>query len=1026
MMNQALYRCDVCNTDTNSNVSYRQHIAGAAHKKAVKIRGYVEKKVLVCDFCNMAFDSQAIYNQHVATQEHKAAAMKAFSQQGINYTPPEEKTDPPNILTGRPLITMSPTVSLHNSTSQQLKYEANDVHQMYDPPTNHAELLAHTKNNEYKFNGQNGHCFICNVTLSSPLNALQHLQGSKHQKARRYSQVDKEHNVRFPPLPRDPEDPKTHYEETIRNKELPRGTFIKVNQKEREKVPIRFRTDLGPGGGGYPALYDEFEFSPIGNMGECKLCNVLFNGADHAASHLFGTKHQKKVRNLEVEMGDAVFDLNGQHRYIGNQNPSNALNIGRNEIYEFNGMTGKCFVCKEDLNYWTHAKQHLTSDSHIRQVKLNYGSNHNDVPLAPYEMYDEDTGYCNVCNCNLQSKIQAAQHLQGSKHAKAVIIWKEEKQMIANLNQGRPVVQHLQGSKHAKAVGIWKDEKQMIANLNQGRPVMMINTDRSPQFNLDPSQAIQQPIQSPSEPMNNPLPPCKGNEYTFNTAYNTGRCNVCAIDLTSFQHAYQHLTGKPHSKATLNKHNLQHLPGRPQQNVKYNHMGPNTNPLNPELTCKVCSITVTGPENMRQHMNCAKHRKKAGLPSLQNESELTLTPKQSQPIMKVIKGQGFTDIDEEISGCVSFTGTPANEEFIPCHICGCTMRTREQEELHLNSSQHKKAEQRLGMCGVMDTKDYTSIPLDLRDGVKSEDSSILFHSSGPNAMNFNNPSMDYTNLLQQTDSEVKGYNMEETRLKQPLGCDELHLNSVELDTKEKYMDTYFKSIEPLSVSVQKNMKNAANDQTKDSQSPDLQQPEVEITTLLPRLPKQSSDSATSIDEMQEMTRNSGSGLMRNSGIQANRNLHSVPNNSLSMQMSALNLKQESMPNVSPLSQASPASVSRNILTQLNSPTNNIPNARSPLRNQAGNIFPCEICNILCNTQKALNDHLQGRGHMAKITSTSIAPMRPHPEVVKFSRDSYIKGNFNLTHTEPRTYQCELLSKVMRQEDGDKICFLPTG
>jgi hypothetical protein len=78
-------------------------------------------------------------------------------------------------------------------------------------------------------------------------------------------------------------------------------------------------------------------------------------------------------------------------------------------------------------------------------------------------------------------------------------------------------------------------------------------------------------------------------------------------------------------------------------------------------------------------------------------------------------------------------------------------------------------------------------------------------------------------------------------------------------------------------------------------------------------------------------------------------------------------------------------------------------------------FHCASCNQLMNTEKAYQDHLQGKKHMSKL----LAPERVHAETVSIevvSSDVKIK-------TKPRKYQEELFKKAM---EGEAICFLPTG
>lgn len=299
-------------------------------------------------------------------------------------------------------------------------------------------------------------------------------------------------------------------------------------------------------------------------------------------------------------------------------------------------------------------------DIQPRQVALSKTafSSSNSKKLQEY-IFDDVTrkGFCNVCNIDLTSKEHATQHLNGQKHIKAT--------------------QHFGKDNHEEGIHFPKSS------------------------NVDPQQ----------EKKEMPL-----EEYYFDGV--RGFCNVCKIELTSHQHASQHINGKPHAKAkaalssssnqihvnttspqpspgsnatksrdyefsggkgyclicqidlTSKAHAEQHLSGKNHEKAKAKVSGaiPKSLPLN----CEICQKTFSGPECAIQHFSSAKHIQKEAL----------------------LKEQTSTSPVGNMNVPVSTTPNIDKTHWLLCEVCNVRLNSAEQLSIHKSSPKHKAEEQK--------------------------------------------------------------------------------------------------------------------------------------------------------------------------------------------------------------------------------------------------------------------------------------------------------------------------------------------
>ncbi|XP_062568485.1 uncharacterized protein LOC134230665 [Saccostrea cucullata] len=377
-----------------------------------------------------------------------------------------------------------------------------------------------------------------------------------------------------------------------------------------------------------------------------------------------------------------------------------------------------CNACGKKFNNELSAEQHFASENHKKKEALlqkstaqNYNSSNSatsdmeldspslELSLYPSEnlvniqpktreqtafsqnpvkyqrrteyVFDENDcrGFCNVCNIDLTSRQHANQHLSGQKHLKAKQIWNN----------------NIQGEK-------------TLSCLNA----------------------------TPSSPGQQNKPDCQSSrgppeEYSFDG--NQGYCHVCKIELTSMQHAQQHINGKPHAKAkaaqnlginqinpdigklsptsnrtvgqnheydfsggrgychlckielTSKAHAEQHLSGKSHEKAKMK--GNIGIPSSLPLTCEICVKTFSGPECASQHFSSVKHRQREALSQSQ---------KPNSPIL-----------NQTIPGIVAPSNDRTHWEL--CEVCNVRLNSLEQLNIHKNSPKHKAEEEKQARMG---------------------------------------------------------------------------------------------------------------------------------------------------------------------------------------------------------------------------------------------------------------------------------------------------------------------------------------
>lgn len=366
-----------------------------------------------------------------------------------------------------------------------------------------------------------------------------------------------------------------------------------------------------------------------------------------------------------------------------------------------------CIICKKGpFAGVIPAQQHFKSQAHLS--KQAFQNDRMQQPSGDIGARGQQTyvSSCNACGKNFNNEFSAEQHFASENHKKkqALIQSTQSNSSSFLVSTGRgcdsPELSFYSSENLAANVQL----KQVWKNKSASNPKGSQNsTDQQNKNN-------------------------RTQEYSFDG--NRGYCNVCKIELTSPQHAKQHLNGKPHAKAkaaessglhhtkavneantagvhgdeynfsggrgycyickielTSQAHAEQHLSGKNHEKAKSKGNADVQKSL--PLTCEICQKTFSGPECASQHFSSVKHRQKEALVQSHNPNSPPIT-NQNIPAFEVSPGD--------------------KTKWVICEVCNVKLNSIEQLNIHKNSPKHIAEEEKLARMGtsikVMNTPDF--------------------------------------------------------------------------------------------------------------------------------------------------------------------------------------------------------------------------------------------------------------------------------------------------------------------------------
>ncbi|XP_060070769.1 uncharacterized protein LOC132550694 [Ylistrum balloti] len=284
----------------------------------------------------------------------------------------------------------------------------------------------------------------------------------------------------------------------------------------------------------------DYDFN--GERGYCHICNVELTSKMMADQHINGEKHAKKKSALQpIAMinqnvscvvvdtcnacGESFFDQQKAEVHFAGEKHKEKIASAEHISMDTTERFPTLSTVMETSYYPT---ENLTCIPPGRDVKRQ-GQREATTNLAIVDRvceFDGKIGHCFICDVALNSQEIAKAHLTGTRHKKALVKHRDTEtkrgpnmsdssEYYLNGDRGKCYVcdidftserharDHLSGSKHAKAVQGLADAKAL--NLSDTKEYEMTG--------------------------------------------NRGYCNICQLELTSTQHASQHIAGKPHAKA---------------------------------------------------------------------------------------------------------------------------------------------------------------------------------------------------------------------------------------------------------------------------------------------------------------------------------------------------------------------------------------------------------------------------------------------------------------------------------------------
>lgn len=534
-----------------------------------------------------------------------------------------------------------------NGPKSFMEHMASPRHKVRQEKSQQFQMSAEreeTHDRPYDFDGKRGYCYICRVDLTSKESASQHLNGDNHRKKLQQSQSCKQSNnncnacrITFP------------------NDDSAEQHFISVHQKSRSDPHSSLNMSMN--------LRESF--------GACLIPEEKPQSDDEL---------DKLFQNFQVDLQNetppqSVIENLQRHSASGSRPFEINSNRNKDVEYTFSISRGFCNVCQVDLTSIKHRDQHLSGVKHNkarqswlakRKGNVQNVSKMKEDPVQPMEepvmsgsslleeveyIFEGGQGFCNVCKLELSSIEHASEHLNSTKHKNAKEDWIQQDVSLS--------INHRSVDKMEDSI-IKPHPFLQTSHITQKSPTVTTTStvSNSPLFPL-PS--------TPDKP---------GYVFTGNRGY----CNICSLELTSKQHADQHLSGAKHLKAKAAA-NVPLSPNNPvasqiqirSTDIDYTFEGSRG-------FCYICNLELTSKLHANQHLSGAKHNK------AKNATQ-GLTPN----LANVSKKLGRTERADPERGNQEYTFNGSKGY---CNVCKIELTSKSYAENHLHGKPHNKARQR--------------------------------------------------------------------------------------------------------------------------------------------------------------------------------------------------------------------------------------------------------------------------------------------------------------------------------------------
>ncbi|XP_021344586.1 uncharacterized protein LOC110444541, partial [Mizuhopecten yessoensis] len=540
-------------------------------------------------------------------------------------------------------------------------------------------------------------CDVCKKEFSGEIPAQQHFESKAHQKAMRNKEMIDRYDLRFTPAQfkcdicnvnmnsdevkqRHMCSPK-HLEMERRAKTIASRDSSIVNGISPEQGHVSSH-----GGKGY-------DFNGV--RGYCYICKIELTSKAVADQHINGEKHLKKKTSQQrtilqqppVSRCAVISTCNACGEGFSNQHDvevhfssqKHKEKLASLDTVSLNTERHPTLSTVSETSYYpTENLAHIASGSSSGAVvrRVGYGSTSSTAVNGVYE-FNGSSGHCHICNVALTSEENAKAHLLGTRHRKALV------------KSGGETRKDPQAANSSEYYFNGDRGKCLVCDID-------LTSERHAQDHLSGAKHTKA-VQRQAEAKTKDHHASDAEEYEMNG--NRGFCHVCQLELTSVEHATQHIDGRPHAKAKL-VWEKRRLTGNRAQGILSPSSVAGERSLDMEPTSPGLGVVghwpsqgqrsdLSGSSDSSTFLSNEDVTKRIPSGNI-NQNQTNQVPKSPGSNQNTSDGfRGNKPISEDGTQEYWFTGLTGY-----CNLCSIELTSQAHAMQHINGKNHAKARQR--------------------------------------------------------------------------------------------------------------------------------------------------------------------------------------------------------------------------------------------------------------------------------------------------------------------------------------------
>ena len=415
-------RCEVCNKRFSGNVPAQQHLQSEAHIRKVQQQVRQSAHPLWCSVCSLQCNSQQQYDTHCDSPRHhhmvnqlviirEQQALTA-SQRSMREREAGQEVINKNLSLNQ-CVEAGEQWSAQNlpRTTVHLGVSSLCATSKVAAVTTVMSVPAEIPPGGIRFNGNRGHCYVCNIELTSLQHKNQHVEGKQHKK-----------------------------------KALTFGN--------------RAGGVAGAGAGGLVVGGGEHQ-----GVMMCSICKVPLSGQLNVEQHFNSPKHRarKLEHDRQVELSGAPPGCNAPSVLTG-PGPTTVPASSALPELSFSPLHGPNSIPGKLISFPGQANQHQGSwvlGNSLQPLNAAQGSApvtgvNPQMPQSPeslkFEWHPVKGGFCAVCDQHFQHVEEGSQHLVSAEHRQREEDIKKQSCDICGMQYSglASAKQHLNSEKHKK------------------------------------------------------------------------------------------------------------------------------------------------------------------------------------------------------------------------------------------------------------------------------------------------------------------------------------------------------------------------------------------------------------------------------------------------------------------------------------------------------------------------------------------------------------------------------------------------